>query len=555
MEKALEEYLEWRSSDGSDASVDDTIVTANYKRASTELTSRLPFEDRLLACQDNNELIDVYKVYSNYEKQHGDPGRVCVLYERTLSDLSLESQFWIDYLDYVASTIKDETILSLIYERATRNVPWCSKIWKSWIRSLEKWKKPLLTIQNILENALVAGFSSADDYRNIWMAYLEYLRRRIEPPSSNVKQQTEIIENAFNKACEHLAKLFGLDGDPQCVILQYWARTEAIHVSDMEKARSIWSDILSQGHSIYAASWLEYISLEKCYGDTKHLRKLYQKALVAVKDWPESITNSWLEFERDEGDLEQMEICENKIKEKLDKITEERLKNSNQGNYGQDANTSYSSDKKTIKRKGDDAGKQGKIDKFKKLKIDDGTLLNVDKTKKNTEEKKVKVAPPPGYIPPEQGEKIAPPPGYIPPKEDKKTLKIPPPPGYIPPSQDDEKMDTSQEVDEKITVFISNLDYDATEEEIRAALIAAGPITLFRMVKDFKGRSKGFCYVQLTSTQAVDEALKLDRTPVNGRPMFVSRCDPDKTTRGPGFKYVCVLEKNKLFVKGNYYYY
>lgn len=32
--------------------------------------------------------------------------------------------------------------------------------------------------------------------------------------------------------------------------------------------------------------------------------------------------------------------------------------------------------------------------------------------------------------------------------------------------------------------------------------------------------------------------------------MFVSKCDPDKTTRGSGFKYSSRLEKNKLFVKG-----
>jgi hypothetical protein len=32
--------------------------------------------------------------------------------------------------------------------------------------------------------------------------------------------------------------------------------------------------------------------------------------------------------------------------------------------------------------------------------------------------------------------------------------------------------------------------------------------------------------------------------------MFISRCDPDKLSRQPGFKYRTALEKNKLFVKG-----
>lgn len=46
------------------------------------------------------------------------------------------------------------------------------------------------------------------------------------------------------------------------------------------------------------------------------------------------------------------------------------------------------------------------------------------------------------------------------------------------------------------------------------------------------------------------EALKLDRTPIKGRPMFISKCDSNKNTRSSVFKYRSTLEKNKLFVKG-----
>lgn len=42
----------------------------------------------------------------------------------------------------------------------------------------------------------------------------------------------------------------------------------------------------------------------------------------------------------------------------------------------------------------------------------------------------------------------------------------------------------------------------------------------------------------------------MDRKPLEGRPVFVSKCDPDKNTRQVQFKYSTALEKNKLFVKG-----
>lgn len=56
---------------------------------------------------------------------------------------------------------------------------------------------------------------------------------------------------------------FGLQGDPGCEILQYWARIEAAYCKNVEEFRRLWSDILSQGHDKTAAMWLEYIQWER----------------------------------------------------------------------------------------------------------------------------------------------------------------------------------------------------------------------------------------------------------------------------------------------------
>ncbi|XP_015592738.1 squamous cell carcinoma antigen recognized by T-cells 3 [Cephus cinctus] len=530
MEKTYEEYRVWRSQDGAEATIDDDILNGGYERALAKLNMRLPYEEKLVSCQGDNELYDAYKAYFLFEKQNGDPGRIIVLYERAVADLSLEAPLWLDYVTYLETNIKIESVLEQVYQRSTRNVPWCSKIWEKWMRSYEKWNKPILDVQTLLENALAAGFSTASEYRSLWMTYLEYLRRRLDQ-SSEEEKLLDILRNAFNRACEHLAKCFGLEGDPTCMILQYWARTEAIHGNDMERARSLWSDILSQGHSSTAATWLEYISLERCYGDTKHLRKLYQKALSSVKDWPESIANAWLDFERDEGTLEQMELCEAKTKEKLDKLAEERQKVHQQSTTHENSQT-----KKVNKRKPEDTGRWKNLGdspkKIAKTEKASRPILRESSLKFDKD-----IAPPPGYkesVLENQGSNSG----------------ISPPPGFKPESEDKMDTDSNHEVDDKITVFVSNLDYTATEEEIKEALKPAGPVTLFKMIRDYKGRSKGFCYVQLSSPEAVNEALKLDRTPINSRPMFVSRCDPNKTNRGSAFKYSTSLEKNKLFVKG-----
>lgn len=263
MENTYEEYEAWRNGDGAEVMFDDKIVIGGYERALANLNARLPYEEKIVSSQAESELLDSYKAYLLYEKQNGDPGRVTVLYERIVTDLSLEMSVWLDYLTYLEKNIKIESVLDQVYHRASRNVPWCAKIWQKWIRSYEKWNKPVMEVQTILENALMAGFSTSDDYRELWMTYLEYLRRKVDQSSTDEERQLEVLRNTFNRACEHLAKSFGLEGDPNCTILQYWARSEAIHANNMEKARSLWADILSQGHSATASYWLEYISLER----------------------------------------------------------------------------------------------------------------------------------------------------------------------------------------------------------------------------------------------------------------------------------------------------
>ena len=53
------------------------------------------------------------------------------------------------------------------------------------------------------------------------------------------------------------------------------------------------------------------------------------------------------------------------------------------------------------------------------------------------------------------------------------------------------------------------------------------------------------------SKENAEAALKLDRTPIDGRPVFVSRNEDKSMNFGVNkFKYQTKIEKNKLFVTG-----
>lgn len=55
------------------------------------------------------------------------------------------------------------------------------------------------------------------------------------------------------------------------------------------------------------------------------------------------------------------------------------------------------------------------------------------------------------------------------------------------------------------TVFVSNLDFSTDETLIRDVFASCGKITDLRLVRDYKGRSKGYCYVEFE--KSVSEAL------------------------------------------------
>lgn len=102
------------------------------------------------------------------------------------------------------------------------------------------------------------------------------------------------------------------------------------------------------------------------------------------------------------------------------------------------------------------------------------------------------------------------------------------------------------EKDPKKTVFVSNMDPTADENTLKNMFPNAVNIDV---CFDRKGRSKCFGYIQFSMEEEVFTALARDRELVNGRPIFISNCKPDKNERKPIFKYSTEIEENKLFVR------
>lgn len=157
------------------------------------------------------------------------------------------------------------------------------------------------------------------------------------------------------------------------------------------------------------------------------------------------------------------------------------------------------------------------------------------------------VAPPPGF--PGGKQSVPPPPGFT----ENKKRSIAPPPGFKEPLPKKQKTDDfdnlpADEQRKLRTVFLSNLDFSVTDDQIKDIMRSSGVIMDVRLVKKPNGQSKGFAFVEYEKYAEALEALKRDNELIDQRPMYISVCDPEKKTKV--FKYDTGLEKNKLFVRG-----
>lgn len=78
------------------------------------------------------------------------------------------------------------------------------------------------------------------------------------------------------------------------------------------------------------------------------------------------------------------------------------------------------------------------------------------------------------------------------------------------------------------TVYVGNLPWQATEDDLGALFAEFGPIINVRIIQDpVTGRSRGYGFVELASREHVPRAVaSIDGREFNGRTLVVSRARP-----------------------------
>ncbi|KAL5260457.1 hypothetical protein ACHWQZ_G010555 [Mnemiopsis leidyi] len=515
LEYTMSEYKTWL---GEGVGIPVALLT-RYEAALKKREAIISFEQALEISAAPHE--EEYLHYIEYERKHGDPARVICLMERAITDNPLNSNRWVDYLQYLDQVLKVKTVVLSTYGRAVRNVPWIVDIWTQFMLAQQRYQLHFSHVDETLDEALKNGFQDAASYLSLWKCYLSchWRQERFQPLKTNGSEEhleNNPLNSAFERSINFMNQTFGEEGDPTGELTRFMAECEGVR-DDVNSFRVLMSGLFeSKIYKEQSSLWLEYISMELRFGEVSEARKIYQKAVQCSTDSPQLIIQQFLNFESVHGTLETYDNAALKCRRQQKKINEKSAK---------EAEKLALQNKKHSDNKG--KNKQTSKDGPGKSKTEPK-----DKNDKHAPSKKRKISSEP---------------------ENQKDAKVVKPSNKSPekPSFPKKPVQESAEIDKSkypLTVFVSNLSYDATEDDLNETFKHIGSIVDIRLVKSVNNKSRGFGYIEFHTREEVMSALELDRVPVLGRPCYVSECQEKSLGSKTEFKYKNTIENHKLFV-------
>ena len=85
-------------------------------------------------------------------------------------------------------------------------------------------------------------------------------------------------------------------------------------------------------------------------------------------------------------------------------------------------------------------------------------------------------------------------------------------------------------------IYIGNLSYDATEDDIKQAFSQHGEVSTVNMIMDREtGRPRGFAFVEMPNGDEAQKAIQeVNETEIAGRAVKVNEAKPKSDRRGGG---------------------
>lgn len=132
--------------------------------------------------------------------------------------------------------------------------------------------------------------------------------------------QYKKVEKLFKEAIRLLKEQFGARRESTLQLMKNYAYYLYSKSKKEDAARKLWQEIFSIGGGNTAATWFEAINSERQFGDVANTRRMLYMAVNSVTDRPYDVFGALVQFEREEGSLEELDKALEKVNSQAKRI-------------------------------------------------------------------------------------------------------------------------------------------------------------------------------------------------------------------------------------------
>eukprot|EP00466_Bigelowiella_natans_P010685 jgi/Bigna1/134521/aug1.25_g9229 len=554
MEQTMSQYINWETTVSKKRPNPETKpeLFKAYSKAKAERDKRIDLEEKLIAAaqvvgssngsspgvltMEQIALWDAYIALEDKMAKGKYSDRTKTLYERALSHGFLHHDLWRRYLQYVKNVFKNDDWLEDTYHRAIRNCKQDADLWIGLFRLFEK-RQDEQSAKNLMAKLDSDGTLQPEIKAKAFLEFCDRMRRRCgvggtnsEPPDAK-SMVLRAVFDAYSQVLKDIETEVAKSHDLHYNLYSYWADVEMRWYGDIEQSRIHWETLI-RWNSQDERVWRSYIYQERIYGDLQTVRDLYKRAVSSLDTSHHELKNlcdEWVKFERECGSLETLETAEKRASLRITKWTEHKQQCEQQQYYQlysqqlqqqqhhqqQQNNPKSSTSSKTVagqKRKRDDR-KEDEKDGQKTDHNPKAASSSSSAPTTNSDKRQRRHAPSAGGTDTSAISDNG---------EGKKN--------------EDEAASLKWKVEnrkEENTIFAKNLAYDTTDEQIKTFFSKVGEISQIRHIRDGKGKSKGYAYIEYVDAKSVDQAYQnLQLRKINKRAVQLSRCSVPSSNKG-----------------------
>ncbi|EDQ93114.1 uncharacterized protein MONBRDRAFT_22541 [Monosiga brevicollis MX1] len=418
---------------------------------------------------------------------------------------------WVTAIHHALAAPEEEYVVNL----ALRAVPGAHHVWCLAFAIRDGHNQPLGQLTQLAEQALKQQFGSADAYIDVWMHFLTVVVKRQQQGEKGVSEEdwARHRDTALTYLLDYLG---GWLSDPQhrlvsCLpllnkrVLLEQAELESRVTGDSRKGREMLDMILQDEATrpLYA-TWKAVIAYERQHNASiEALLELHQEAFEAVQDYGYYMARDYQQLVLTTSQADPAIVLRlfGSLIARPQEVVAATAAHSESGSK---------KPAKSAKRSADDANVEPRAKK------------TATQAATNSATEAMDTSAPRGATPTHgAGDESAP----VAPRQAHKV-----------------------EAEDR-TVFVKNLDFSVTEDELRARFADCGEIVDVRMPFNHKGKAKGYAYLEFASASAVNPALSKDRQIMGTRPMLVDRYVDRSQMPSLPFKHTTDKNPKSLFVK------